>query len=76
MHTCTFCKGKTEPGLSTFTADLGKCVVVIRNVPSDICTQCGEVYYSTEVMRQLYRIARSLQEGMTEIALVNYQPAA
>ena len=76
MKVCTFCKGTTKAGVSTFTADLGTCVVVIRNVPSDICTQCGEIYYSTEVMQQLYRIARSVEQNMTEIAVINYQPAA
>ena len=76
MKVCTFCKGTTKAGVSTFTADLGTCVAVIRNVPSDICTQCGEIYYSTEVMQQLYRIARSVEQNMTEIAVINYQPAA
>lgn len=76
MKVCTFCKGTTKAGVSTFTADLGTCVVVIRNVPSDICTQCGEIYYSTEVMQQLYRIARSVEQNITEIAVINYRPAA
>lgn len=76
MSKCVFCKGDTEPGLATFTVDLGKCVVVVRNVPADICTQCGEAYYSTEVTQRLYKIAQTLQENMTEVAVVNYQSVA
>ncbi|MDY6349622.1 MAG: type II toxin-antitoxin system MqsA family antitoxin [Selenomonas sp.] len=76
MKTCTFCKAPTEPSVSTFTVDLGNCVVVIRNVPSDVCTQCGEPYYSTEVMQKLYEIVDSLRSTMTEVAIVNYPNAA
>lgn len=76
MKQCTFCKGTTQEGLSTFTVDLENCIVVIRNVPSHICKQCGEVYYSTEVMQQVYRIAQSVHDTMSEITVVNYRPAA
>ena len=76
MKKCTFCKGTLRDGISTFTVDLGNCIVIIRNVPSQICTQCGETYYSTEVMQQLYYIAQSMQQSMTDIAVVNYRPAA
>ena len=68
MKKCTFCKGTLRDGISTFTVYLGNC--------SQICTQCGETYYSTEVMQQLYNIAQSMQQSMTEIAVVNYRPAA
>ena len=76
MKKCTFCKGETKDGFSTFTVDLDNCVVVIRNVPSMICSQCGETYYTTEVMQQIYNIAQSMRQTMTEIAVVNYRPAA
>ena len=43
--TCFMCKGAVKDGFSTFTADMGDCVVVIKNVPSGICEQCGETSY-------------------------------
>lgn len=76
MTNCTFCKGDLQDSLTTFTIDLGSCIVIIRNVPSQVCTQCGEPYYSTEVMQQLYKIADSVRNSMTEIAIVTYHPAA
>ncbi len=76
MKKCTFCKGAAQEGLSTFTTDLGDCIIIIRNVPSLICEQCGETYYSTEVMQQVYRIVQSVRETMSEITVVNYRPAA
>lgn len=76
MTNCTFCKGDLENALTTFTLDLDSSIVIIRNVPSQVCTQCGEVYYTTEVMEQLYKIADSVRNSMTEIAILTYHPAA
>ena len=76
MKKCTFCKGTTHDGKSTFTVDLGNCVVIIRNVPSQICKQCGESYYTTEVMQQLYHIAQSVRHTLSEIVVVDYSSAA
>jgi YgiT-type zinc finger domain-containing protein len=38
---CPTCGGDKAPGVTTFTADLGFGVVVIRNVPAMVCSQCG-----------------------------------
>lgn len=76
MKKCTFCQGTTHNGKSTFTVDLDNCIVVIRNVPSQICKQCGETYYTTEVMQQLYQIAQSVRHTISEIVVVDYSSAA
>ncbi|MDR2786245.1 MAG: type II toxin-antitoxin system MqsA family antitoxin, partial [Treponema sp.] len=46
------CKGKTQNSFSTFTTDIGNCIIVIKNVPSQICDQCGGVSYDGEVARR------------------------
>lgn len=75
--TCFMCKGNVQDGLSTFTADLGKCIVIVKKVPSRICDQCGEVSYSDEVAQRLEQIVHSLTEpANTEIAVVNYSEQA
>lgn len=38
---CPLCGGTKEPGKTTFTADLGFGVVVVRNVPAVQCSLCG-----------------------------------
>ncbi|QSV44553.1 type II toxin-antitoxin system MqsA family antitoxin [Geobacter benzoatilyticus] len=38
---CPLCGGDMETGKTTFTADLGFGVVVVRNVPATLCSQCG-----------------------------------
>jgi len=74
---CFMCKGTVRDGLSVFTADLGGCIVVIKNVPSGVCGQCGEVSYSDGVARRLEQIVQSvIQSAAAEIAVVSYSEKA
>ena len=75
--TCFMCKGSIKEGFSTFTADMGNCIVVIKNVPSRVCGQCGEASYSNEVARRLEQIIHSLMDSAAaEIAVVSYSEKA
>jgi len=75
--TCFMCKGTVQDGFSTFTADMGGCVVVIKNVPSGICEQCGETSYNDEVARQLEKIVQNIAKSVSaEIAVVDYSRKA
>jgi len=70
---CFMCSGKLENKLTTFMADLNHCIVIIKNVPSQVCSQCGEVSYSDSVARQLEAIVNAIKANtITEIAVVNY----
>ena len=71
------CKGNVKEGFSTFTADMGNCIIVIKNVPSRVCGQCGEASYSDEVARRLEQIVHSLTDSASaEIAVVSYSEKA
>jgi len=75
--TCFMCKGTLVEGSSTFSADMGNCIVIIKNVPSLICDQCGEVSYSDAVASRLEQITHSLIDKVnTEIAVVSYSEQA
>ena len=76
MNTCFLCKGHLVNELTTFMVDLGNCIVIVRNVPSLVCSQCGETSYTDEVAERLEQIVNSVRNSMTEIAVVNYKPAA
>ena len=61
---CFMCKGNIENKNTTF--------MIIRNVPSQVCKQCGEVTYSDEVAKQLEKLANSVRNAITEITVINY----
>lgn len=65
-----------EDKATTFMADLGNCIVIIKNVPSQVCMQCGEISYSDEVAVKLEWISNSLKQSVTEIAIIDFTKAA
>jgi YgiT-type zinc finger domain-containing protein len=63
---CPICGGKKTKGKTTFSADLGSGVVVVREVEATICSQCGEEWIDDATARQFEEIvndarARRLQ---------------
>ena len=69
---CLFCKGSLEEKTSAFTAELGGCIVIVKNVPSHVCTQCGETSYSDTVYRELEKVVDQLRDSITEVAIVDF----
>ena len=63
---CPMCGGKKAAGKTTFSADLGSGVVVVRDVEAMVCSQCGEEWIDNAIARKLEQIvndarARRLQ---------------
>ena len=70
---CFMCKGRISNELTTFMVDVGNCIIIVKSVPSQVCSQCGEISYSHDITVQLEKIVASLRYSLTEIAVVNYQ---
>ena len=73
---CFICKGNLEDKLTNFIADLGNCIIIVKDVPSQVCSQCGEVSYSNDVALQLEKIINETKNTLTEIAVVRYSNVA
>lgn len=63
---CAVCKnGETEKGYTTVTFTRDGFVIVFKNVPADICQNCGEEYVSEETAAALLDIAEeSFRKGV------------
>lgn len=73
---CFFCKGKLTDSTTTHVVTLDNCIIIIKNVPCDRCMQCGETFFSDEVVERLDHIVNDLRAVVTEIAVVSYSEAA
>jgi YgiT-type zinc finger domain-containing protein len=70
---CVICKhGETAPGEATVTADRGACTVVIKNVPADVCQNCGEYYLSEEATQRVADMADQAERSGTEVEVRRY----
>jgi YgiT-type zinc finger domain-containing protein len=50
---CPLCGGVKQPGTTTFAVDLKFGVVVVREVPAFVCTQCGDAWIDNPVAAKL-----------------------
>jgi len=69
---CFMCKGEIQNKTTNYILDLEGCIIIVKNVPSLVCSQCGEVFYTNEVMKNLEKIVDIFRGALTEIAIVNY----
>ena len=48
MKTCYFCKGHVSRKNIDYMARRGNQYMLVKNLPADVCDQCGEVYLDIE----------------------------
>ena len=70
---CFMCKGYLENKETIFKVEVDGHMIIVKNVPSHVCSQCGETSYSDDVVRQLERIVNDAKLAKTEVAIVNFQ---
>lgn len=73
---CLMCKNEnTVEGTTTVTFEREGMTLVVRNVPAQVCTNCGEAYVDEETASRLLESAeRAASEGV-ELEVRNYQVA-
>lgn len=50
--------------------------VIVKNVPCEECAQCGEHFYTTDVVLRLDTIIESAKKMMQEVVIFDYNKAA
>jgi len=67
---CSICKtGETQPGLTVVTLQRGEHTLVIKDVPAEICENCGEYYLSQRIATQLYKQAEQALKRGAEVEI-------
>jgi YgiT-type zinc finger domain-containing protein len=67
------CKGNIASTKHTFIQEFDNCIIIIKNVPALVCSQCGEVYYSDEISEKLEEILDRLQGMVKDVAIFEYE---
>lgn len=62
---CVLCKhGETHPGQVTVALSRGESTIIFKQVPAEVCENCGEYYLSEEVSANLLaRAEKAVQSG-------------
>lgn len=69
--TCYACGGTLKQGETTFTADFGSGVVVIRNVPATVCSQCGLEWIDDSQAEKIERIVKEAKEKHSVVEVMS-----
>lgn len=70
---CVICKtGETAPGYAIVTLQRSGTVVIIKEVPSDVCQDCGEYYLDELVASKVYAQAEEAVKRHAEVEILRY----
>jgi YgiT-type zinc finger domain-containing protein len=70
---CAICRnGHTEIGFTTVTLERNQTTLVFKQVPADICENCGEVYLSSKINRELLKQAEQELKRGVFLEMLNY----
>jgi YgiT-type zinc finger domain-containing protein len=70
---CVLCRqGSTRPGLVTVLLQRGETTVIVKQVPAEICENCGEYYLNQEVTEHLLTRAEVAVKNGAEVEILRY----
>ncbi len=73
MMKCVICKtGLTQPGKVTVTLQRDNTTLIIKDVPADVCDNCGEYYLSDKISERLLEQAEQAVTMNTEVEILRF----
>ena len=70
---CVICQhGTTKPGLVTVMLERDGCIVILKEVPAEICLNCGEYYLSESVTEVVLQRAEQVVSRRVEVEILRY----
>jgi len=74
---CVICKhGETKKGTTTITLERNGSTIVFKDVPAEICDNCGEKYVDEKTTKALLQKANELVKSGIEVDIRKFQFAA
>jgi len=68
---CPLCGGDLVQGATTFTADFGAGVVVVRHVPAETCDLCGEAWVGDVVAEKLEQLVSNAKADSRQFEVID-----
>ena len=70
---CAICRqGRTDKGFTTVILERGGSTIVIKDVPAEICENCGEYYLSEDVTDKVHNFSEQACRQGVEIEVLKY----
>lgn len=76
MHHCSICKlGGLKPGKVTVTLEWDASIVLIKNVPAQVCENCASYFLDSETTREVLKKAENSIRNGAELEVIQMQAA-
>ena len=73
---CVICKhGDTRPGTATVTLTREQLTLVVKDVPAQVCENCGEEYIDTDITARLIQTAEEAAQSGVQVDVREYMAA-
>lgn len=73
---CPICKhGNTHHGVASITLERENSTMMFKNVPAEVCENCGEAYHDAAVTRALLEQANQAAQHGVELDVRRYATA-
>ena len=70
---CALCgHTETKPGHVTVPLQRGETTIIVKNVPAEVCVNCGESYLSGAVTEEVLKKAEDAAKRGTEVEILKY----
>jgi len=67
---CPLCGGRKKASKTLYSVDLGFGVVVVRNVPATICSQCGEEWIDADTAQKLEQLTEEARQKGHQVEII------
>ena len=73
---CVICKnGETKPGTTTILLERANTTIVIKQVPAEVCQNCGEGYVDEETTDRLLQMAEDAIKSGVQVDIRQFKAA-
>ncbi|MBU2755207.1 type II toxin-antitoxin system MqsA family antitoxin [Acidithiobacillus sp. CV18-2] len=70
---CVICKhGDTAPGIVTVTLQRDETVIVVKDVPAEVCDQCGEYYLDEATTAKVLALGEDAVRHRAEVEVLRF----
>ena len=76
MHLCPICKvGALETGAVTVTLERGGSIILLKNVPAQVCSNCSSYFLDSNMTREVLKKAEASVQNGAELEVIQMQAA-
>jgi len=70
---CVICKnGETKNGLTSLSLERADVTIVVKNIPAEICENCGESYISEVTSAKVLQEAEQSIKKNSQVEVLNF----